>query len=55
MLFNSVWLVEATMNVEMHENLINVLNDVNAVLIVVVISQMYMFQEIWTNDTGQVR
>ena len=29
LLFNSVWLIATTMNVEMHENLINVLNNVS--------------------------
>ena len=36
------------------ENLIDVLNNVSAVLIVVLLSQMYRFQEEWIGDTGQV-
>ena len=55
LVFSSVWLVAATMNAKVHENLINVLNDVSVVFIVVVMSQMYRFQAGWKNDTGQVR
>ena len=43
LLFNSVWLIATTMIMEMHENLINVLNNVSVVLILVVVSQMYKF------------
>ena len=43
LLFSSVWLIATIVNVEMHENLINVLNNVCAVLIVVMMSQMYRF------------
>jgi hypothetical protein len=55
LLFNNVWLIATTMNVEMHENLIIVLNSVIAVFIVVKVSKMYRFQVSRTNDTGKVR
>ena len=42
-MFNSVWLIATIVNVEINENLINVLNSVSAVLIVVMVSQMYRF------------
>ena len=47
--------VATIVNVEMHENLINVLNNVSVVFIIVMVSQMYIFQESRTNDMGQVR
>ena len=43
LLFNSIWLIATTMNVEMHEILINVLNNVSVVFIVIMVSQMYTF------------
>ena len=55
LLISSVWLVSTILNVNLVENGINVLNNVNAMLIVIMISQMYRFQEEWTNDVGQVR
>ena len=55
LLINNVWLVSTILNVNLVENGINVLNNVNAMLIVIMISQMYRFQEEWTNDVGQVR
>ena len=51
LLINSMWLVLTMLN----EDVINVLNNVSAVLIVVLLSQMYRFQEEWIGDTGQVR
>jgi 1-acyl-sn-glycerol-3-phosphate acyltransferase len=42
-MFSSVWLIETTVNVKMHKDLINVLNHVSAVLIVVMVSHMYKF------------
>ena len=55
LMFNNVWLIATTVNVEMHEDLINVLNNVSAILIVIMVNQMYKFQESWTDDIGQVR
>lgn len=43
LLFSSIWLIATTVNVVMHENLINVLNNVSVVLIIVMVSQMYRF------------
>ena len=55
LLFNSVWLIATTVNVEMHENLINVLNNVSTILIVVMVSQMCKFLVSMIDDMGQVR
>jgi hypothetical protein len=43
------------LNEDLIKNVINVLNNVSAMLIVVLLSQMYRFQEEWIGDTGQVR
>ena len=54
-LINSLWLFSTNFIENFIENGINVLNNINAVLIVVMLSQMYMFQEEWTGNIGQVR
>lgn len=43
LLFNSVWLVAKIVNEDMFENVINVLKNVSAILIIVVMSLMYRF------------
>ena len=50
-----LWLVSTNVNENLIEKWINVLKNVIVVLIVVILSHMYMFQEEWTNDMGQVR
>ena len=55
LLLSSMWLVPTMLNEDVIKNVINVLNNVSAVLIVVLLSQMYRFQEEWIGDTGQVR
>ena len=55
LLINHIWLVLTILNVDLVENGSNVLKNVSVVLIIVMMSQMYMFQEEWTNDMGQVR
>jgi len=55
LLFSSVWLIAATVNVDVIINGINVLSNVSAVMITVVMRQMYRFQEKWMKDTGQAR
>ena len=55
LLINNIWLVPTILNVDLVEKIINVLNNANAVLIVIMMSQMYRFQEGWIINTGQVR
>ena len=55
LLFNSIWLVLTILNEDLVEKGINILNNVSAVLIVIMMIQMYRFQEEWTDDMGQVR
>ena len=55
LLISSMWLGPTMLNEDVIKNVINVLNNVSAVLIVVLLSQMYRFQEEWIGDTGQVR
>ena len=58
LLITSIWFVPIILNedfVEKGIKVINVLNNVSAVLIVVMIIHIYRFQEEWTNDMGQVR
>jgi hypothetical protein len=51
LLISCMWLGPTMLN----EDVINVLNNVSAMLIVVLLSQMYRFQEEWIGDTEQVR
>ena len=44
LMFNNIWLVLTILNEDLVEKWINVLNNVSAVLIVVMMSKMYMFQ-----------
>ena len=55
LLINNIWFVPTILNEYFVKKGINVLNNVSAVLIVVMLSQMYRFQEEWAGDTGQVR
>ena len=55
LLINSLWLVSTNLNENLIEKGIDVLNNVSAVLIVVMLSHMYRFQEEYTGDTWQVR
>jgi hypothetical protein len=55
LLINSMWLVPTMLNEDVIKNVISVLNNVSAVLIVILLSQMYRFQETWIGDTRQVR
>jgi hypothetical protein len=55
LLFSSIWLIAAAVNVDVIVNGINVLNNISAVVIILVMRQMYRFQENLMNDTGQVR
>ena len=55
LLINNLWFVLTNLNENLIEKGINVLNNVNAMLIVVMLSHMYKFQEEWTSDTRQVR
>ena len=41
LLFSNVWLVATIVNVDVFENMNNVLNNLNLVLIIVVVSQIY--------------
>ena len=50
-----LWLVSTNVNENLIEKWINVLKNFIVVFIVVILSHMYMFQEEWTNDMGQVR
>jgi hypothetical protein len=55
LLISSTWLGPTMLNEDVIKNVINVLNNVDTMLIVVLLSQMYRFQEEWIGDTGQVR
>jgi hypothetical protein len=55
LLINNMWLGPTMLNEDVTKNVINVLNNVSAVLIVVLLRKMYRFQEEWIGDTGQVR
>ena len=55
LLINSIWLALTILNVDLIENGINALKNYSIVLIAIMISQMYRFQEEWTNYMGQVR
>ena len=52
LLISSIWFVSTILNEDFVEKGINVLNNVSAMLIVVMLSQMYRFHEEWTNDMG---
>jgi hypothetical protein len=54
-IFSSLWLGPTMLNEDVIKNVINVLNNVSAALIIALLSQMYRFQEEWIGDTGQVR
>ena len=49
-----IWLVPTILNEDFVKKGVNVLNNICAVLMIIMLSQMYRFQE-WTSDTGQVR
>jgi hypothetical protein len=55
LLISSMWLGPTMLNEDVIKNVINVINNVSAMLIVVLLRQMYRFQEEWIGDTGQVR
>ena len=55
LLINSIWFIPTILTADFLEKWINVLNNVSAVLIVVMLSQLYRFREEWTSNTGQVR
>ena len=55
LLINSIWFVPTILNEDLIGNKINVLINVSGMLIVVMLSHMYKFQEEWTSDTRQVR
>ena len=54
LIFNFL-LINSLVLTNLIEKGIDVLNNVSTLLIVVMPSQMYRFQEEWTNDTRQVR
>ena len=54
LLISSIWLIPTILNEDFVEKGVNVLNNICAVLIIVMLSHMYRFQE-WTSDIGQVR
>ena len=54
LLINSIWFIPTILNEDFVEKGVNVLINICAVLIIVMLSHMYKFQE-WTSDTGQVR
>ena len=49
---NSIWFVPTVLNEYFVEKGINILNNINLVLIVVMLTQMYRFQKEWIGDTG---
>jgi hypothetical protein len=55
LLISGMRLGPTMLNEDVIKNVVNVLNNVSAVLIVVLLRQMYRFQEEWIGDTGQVR
>ena len=55
LLISSIWFVPTTLNEDFVGKGINVLNNVSAVLISIMLIQMYRFREEWVGDTGQVR
>ena len=55
LLISSIWLVPTILNEDFVEKEINVLNNVSAMLIIIMLSHMCRFQEEWTSDTRQVR
>ena len=55
LLINNIWLVPTMLNEDFVEKRINVLKNISAMLIVIMLIQMHGFQEEWIGDTGQVR
>ena len=55
LLINNIWFVPTILNEDLVEKWINVLNNVSVVLIVIMLNQMYKFQEGWKNDMRHVR
>ena len=55
LVFSNAWLMVAAVNVDVIINGINVLTNVNAVAILVLMRQMYRFQEKWMKDKEQAR
>ena len=55
LLISSIWFTPAILNEDFVEKWINVLKNINAVLIVVMMIQVYRLQEEWIGDIEQVR
>ena len=55
LLFIGIWLIATMVNVDVIVNGFNVLNNISAVVIILVMRQMYRFQRNLMNDTGQLR
>ena len=54
LLISSIWLIPRILNEDFEEKGVNILNNLYAVLMIVMLSLMYRFQE-WTSNIGQVR